>query len=152
MSSINEEQKRAIESPVNRPVIVKASAGTGKTRVLTERILFLIEKQGIKAENILAITFTKLAAEEMKQRVHKELKDSYKIPTSIGTIHSLFAEILRRDISRICEEKNEENNRDFSFDILYEDEQIRKIKQAARKTSASLSKQNISDIKNYISL
>lgn len=113
---LNSEQKAIVSAP-NQPILVVASAGTGKTRVLTERIIYLMNKLNIAPEQILSITFTNMAAEEMKERIHKRIKDSHKIPTSIGTIHAIFSDILRRDIEKICKFRR------HNFEILQEEGQ-----------------------------
>ena len=104
---LNEKQQEAVEI-IEGPVIVFAGAGTGKTRTLTQRVAYMIEN-GIRANNILAITFTNKATNEMKERLKKSLKDkSYGI--TISTFHALCARILRRDIDSLGYDKH--------FDIL----------------------------------
>lgn len=96
LSGLNQEQKEAVTS-VDGPVLVISGPGSGKTRILTHRVAYLIQK-GIPPENILAVTFTNKAANEMKERIVKLLKDikGTKNPT-IGTFHSICARILRRE-------------------------------------------------------
>lgn len=93
---LNEKQIEAVKI-VDGPVMAVAGAGSGKTRVLTNRIAYLIDNIGIPASNILAITFTNRAAEEMRNRVFRLID----IPVKgiwISTFHSMGAKILRRDI------------------------------------------------------
>lgn len=89
--------------------MVFAGAGSGKTRVITNRIAYLIAEKAVSPQNILAVTFTKKAAEEMKNRVQELLQDigknALEMPT-IGTFHSLGAMVLRRDGPNVGLERN----------------------------------------------
>ena len=96
---LNKKQKEAVLD-VGGPMLVFAGAGSGKTRVLTYKIAHLIESAGLPPENILAVTFTNKAAQEMKSRIH-ELVDNNLKGITIGTFHSIGAMILRREISKI---------------------------------------------------
>ena len=98
LSHLNEEQRQAVLH-TEGPLLILAGAGSGKTRVLTHRIAYLIEEKGVYPGNILAITFTNKAAREMKDRVEKLLKQ----PTDIwvSTFHSACVRILRKDIDKI---------------------------------------------------
>jgi len=96
---LNENQIQAVET-VNGPLLVVAGAGSGKTRVLTYRYAHLVQKYNINTDSILAITFTKKAAEEMKERI-SELLSLDTPPIWVTTFHSACAKILRRHISRI---------------------------------------------------
>jgi len=96
--SLNEEQKKAVEQ-IDGPVLLVAGAGTGKTMTLTSRIQYLIKK-GVHPEKILAITFTNKAAEEMRNRVMKGLKNHQSWPF-IRTFHSLAVFILRENHNRL---------------------------------------------------
>ena len=94
--NLNKNQKNAVEK-IGLPVLVFAGAGSGKTRVLTYKIAYLINEIGLPPENILAVTFTNKAAQEMKSRVF-ELVDKDISGINIGTFHSISASILRREI------------------------------------------------------
>ncbi|SVB69558.1 uncharacterized protein METZ01_LOCUS222412, partial [marine metagenome] len=83
LTQLNKTQQAAVKA-VNGPVLVFAGAGSGKTRVLTYKISYLINKNIVKPENILAMTFTNKAAGEMKSRVESLLNDS-QLSISIGT-------------------------------------------------------------------
>ncbi len=96
LQSLNKTQKAAVEA-TNGPVLIFAGAGSGKTRVLTHKLYYLVDKGLYKPEEILAVTFTNKAAKEMKERVMKLLKKN-ELDLSMGTFHSICAKILREDI------------------------------------------------------
>jgi DNA helicase-2/ATP-dependent DNA helicase PcrA len=93
LKDLNDAQRQAVEC-INGPVMVIAGAGSGKTRVLTYRIAHMIA-QGVNPFNILSLTFTNKAAEEMKQRVMALLGDTSGRNVWMGTFHSIFSKILR---------------------------------------------------------
>ena len=97
--NLNRIQKLAVES-FGRPVLIFAGAGSGKTRVLTHKIAHLVEQNLVQAENILAVTFTNKAAQEMKARVFSLLKNSNS-SVNLGTFHSICARILRKEIHHL---------------------------------------------------
>ena len=99
LTQLNKTQEAAVKA-VDGPVLVFAGAGSGKTRVLTYKISYLINKKIVKPENILAMTFTNKAAGEMKSRVKSLLNDS-QLSISIGTFHSICARFLRDQIHHI---------------------------------------------------
>ena len=103
-SDLNEQQKLAVTDESNHLRII-AGAGSGKTRVLTMRIAYLIEQKNIKPYNILAITFTNKAAKEMKTRINDMLGDA-GTGCHISTIHSLCMRILSEDIDALNYPKN----------------------------------------------
>ena len=92
LEGLNPEQQQAVLHQTG-PMLVLAGAGTGKTRVLTRRVAMLIDNN-VKPEQILALTFTRKAAAEMKERVHGLVGD-YSQEIRIGTFHSLAMEIVR---------------------------------------------------------
>jgi DNA helicase-2/ATP-dependent DNA helicase PcrA len=99
LSKLNPKQLEAVKS-VGLPNLIFAGAGSGKTRVLTYKIAYLIKEIGLPPENILAVTFTNKAAQEMKSRV-QELLDFDVSSISIGTFHSISAKILRKEIQHL---------------------------------------------------
>ncbi len=104
---LNDKQTEAVKT-TEGPVLILAGAGSGKTKTLTHRIANLL-LQGIKPENILAVTFTNKAAEEMRTRVQKLLITNYQLPTTnlfIGTFHSFGVKFLRQEIERLGYKNN----------------------------------------------
>src|SRR6201996_4541182 len=97
---MNPQQREGILS-VDGPVLLLAGAGSGKTRVITHRIAYLIEERGISPDNILAVTFTNKAAKEMGERVEKILGHSTLPQPTIATFHSSCVRVLRRDIEAL---------------------------------------------------
>jgi DNA helicase-2/ATP-dependent DNA helicase PcrA len=102
--SLNTQQKKAVEL-IGSPLLIFAGAGSGKTRVLTEKIAHLIEKVGMPPEHILSVTFTNKAASEMKQRVQRLITHDVSRMT-IGTFHSVCAGLLRKHIHLIGYDNN----------------------------------------------
>src|SRR3990167_4527320 len=92
LKDVNEEQKRAVLQ-TEGPMIILAGAGSGKTRVLTYKVIYLIREKNVDPHNILMVTFTNKAANEMKERIQKLSSQTDK--PLIGTFHSLCARILR---------------------------------------------------------
>lgn len=99
VNKLNPQQKQAVET-VDGPLLIMAGAGSGKTRVLTHRIAYLIATRKAAPWSILAITFTNKAAREMQDRVEKLVGPSAR-DIWVSTFHSMCVKILRRDISRI---------------------------------------------------
>ncbi|WP_185849689.1 ATP-dependent helicase [Blattabacterium cuenoti] len=95
-SSLNSSQRKIIET-INGPVLVIAGAGSGKTRVITHRIVHMINNIGVTPSRILALTFTNKAAKEMKIRISNMLNQTDLNQISLGTFHSIFSGILRKE-------------------------------------------------------
>ena len=120
---LNEPQREAVYH-TDGPLLILAGAGSGKTRVLTHRIAYLIGERGVDARNILAITFTNKAAEEMRQRVDNLVGFGAK-SVWVSTFHSACVRILRRFIDRLGYENH--------FTIYDTDDQKTLIKEVCRK-------------------
>lgn len=99
LKGLNKEQKEAVMH-VDGPLLVIAGAGSGKTRVLTHRVAYLIDEKNVNPWNIIAITFTNKAAKEMKTRIENIVGPKAN-DIWIGTFHSMCVRILRREITRI---------------------------------------------------
>ena len=99
LQGLNPAQRAAVVN-YDSPSLIIAGAGSGKTRVLTSRIAYMIE-QGVKPWNILALTFTNKAAEQMRERIAKMLPDNRSRYIRMGTFHSVFSRILRENADRI---------------------------------------------------
>ncbi len=100
LQGLNAPQREAA-THVKGPLMIVAGAGSGKTKVLTTRIAYLMDKEKVDAFNILALTFTNKAAAEMKERVEKILGNTEARNLYIGTFHSVFARVLRAEAHRI---------------------------------------------------
>jgi len=99
LSKLNKQQKNAVTS-IEGPVMILAGAGSGKTRVIIERIAYLIEKRNVSPRQILAVTFTNKAAEEMRVRLEKILSVKNK-GVHLSTFHSLGVSLLRKSINNL---------------------------------------------------
>ncbi|MBD3328718.1 AAA family ATPase [Candidatus Peregrinibacteria bacterium] len=119
MELLNQEQKQAV-TDIDGPMLVIAGAGTGKTRVITSRIIYLMLEKKVEPESILALTFTEKATEEMTTRIDEEMPLSYEEPV-IKTIHSFCDSILR--------EKAHEIGIDNNYRLLSQGEQWLFLKQ-----------------------
>lgn len=131
LKDLNPAQKKAA-SLIKGPVLILAGAGSGKTKTLTTRIAYLIQQKKAKPENILAVTFTNKAVEEMRNRVKRLLGLRSDKILNISTFHSLCVKILRKDIENLGKDKN--------FTILDADEQRTAIKQAMKLLDLDIKK------------
>lgn len=123
LASLNKEQLEAVKT-VYGPVMVFAGAGTGKTKTLITRIIYMIKEENIKPYNILAITFTKKATNEMKERLEKVLGMDARA-VHISTIHSLCAMILRHNSLLLGYERN--------FEVIDEEDQLKALNEIYKK-------------------
>jgi len=124
LDKLNKQQKNAVTAG-NGPVLVVAGPGSGKTRVLTQRIAYLIAVEGVRPWQILAVTFTNKAAKEMQERVKRLLPDQAIEGIMLGTFHSICARILRREAEHLPIESN--------FVIFDSDDQERVVKSVIRE-------------------
>lgn len=131
LENLNEEQRRAVVD-TEGALLVLAGAGSGKTRVLTTRVAYLVKNMNVDPYNILAITFTNKAAGEMKQRVANMLGESCEV--WISTFHSMCAQILLRECERIGYGKN--------FSIYAEAECARVLKRIMKSPSDADNEKN----------
>ena len=119
LSKLNKEQKIAVEHKKG-PLLVLSGAGTGKTRVLTSRFVYIVKNLNVNFNKIIAVTFTNKAANEIKERVNSELQSSIDTPW-IGTFHSIFAKFLRKHSNLVKLKSN--------FTILDIEDQKKLLKQ-----------------------
>ena len=125
---LNPAQREAVEQ-TEGPILILAGAGSGKTRVLTTRIGYLMKEKKVKAENILAITFTNKAANEMRERVDETLNDEDTSAMWITTFHSCCVRILRKSINKIGYNR--------SFVIYDSSDQVTLVKDCLRELNYS---------------
>ena len=129
-STLNPQQQEAVYH-TEGPLLILAGAGSGKTRVLTHRIAYLIDKKGINPWNILAITFTNKAASEMRERVDKIVGFGSE-SVWVSTFHSTCVRILRRYIDRL--------GYDTRFAIYDTEDQKTLMKEVCRKLNIDTKK------------
>ncbi len=123
LTGLNDKQKEAVVT-TEGPVMVIAGAGSGKTKVLTHRIAYIINELGIPSFNVLAVTFTNKAATEMKNRVSKLIDVDTKYMW-ISTFHSFGARVLRKDIHHLGYKRD--------FTIIDTDDQLKEVKSLCKK-------------------
>ena len=140
LSGLNKQQIEAVKH-IDGPMLVLAGAGSGKTKVLTSRIAYLIE-QGVSIDNILAITFTNKAAKEMKEREIKLIGYDAK-SIQISTFHSLGLKIIKENYARLGYKSN--------FVILDSDDTLTVVKKIMKDLNLNPKFYNARDIRNKIS-
>src|SRR5437588_12185006 len=122
LSSLNQRQREAVIE-TEGPLLILAGAGSGKTRVITVRIAYLISERGVAPHNILAVTFTNKAAQEMRERVNRLIGGQHLTSAPlVSTFHSLCVRMLRRDIEKL------EEGYTRSFTIYDQDDSVRVVK------------------------
>jgi DNA helicase-2/ATP-dependent DNA helicase PcrA len=119
LATLNPAQREAVEA-IQGPVLILAGPGSGKTRVITHRVVYLVKLCGVSSHNIMAVTFTNKAAREMRERLEQLLGQAVEALT-LGTFHAICARILRREGKAIGLES--------SFVIYDEDDQLSLMKQ-----------------------
>jgi DNA helicase-2/ATP-dependent DNA helicase PcrA len=148
LSSLNPPQREAVEH-VEGPLLILAGAGSGKTRVVTMRIAYLIREKGVDPAKILAVTFTNKAAREMKERLEKLLGKQVVEPMWVSTFHSFCVRVLRVEASRLGFTPD--------FSIFDKDDQLRVVKECMHELQidekvfkASQAQWRISEAKNQM--
>ncbi|MGC9293009.1 MAG: ATP-dependent helicase [Acidobacteriaceae bacterium] len=129
LDNLNPQQRSAVES-VDGPLLVLAGAGSGKTRVITYRIAYLVQERGVAPDSVLAVTFTNKAASEMAERVERLLGHSTLARPLLATFHSFCVRLLRRDIESL---RSNGRGRTRNFAIYDENDQQAVVKQAMRR-------------------
>ena len=142
LHGLNPQQARAVEAP-DGPVLVLAGPGSGKTRVLTHRVAYLVEVRKVWPRQILAVTFTNKAAREMRERLDKILGPTRSGELTLGTFHAICARWLRRDAHEIG------LSRDFV--IFDEDDQQQVVKRVLNELNIDDKKYKPSAVLNAIS-
>src|ERR1051325_1759943 len=141
LSGLNSAQLEAVRNS-DGPTMIVAGAGSGKTRVLTHRIAYLLE-QGTKPWNVLALTFTNKAAREMKERIGHMMPPEMASSIWMGTFHSIFARILRKHAKEL--------GYTSSFTIYDSDDSLSAIKQVMNGLSISKDQFNPNAVRSRIS-
>lgn len=129
LDNLNKEQREAVQT-IQGPLLVLAGAGSGKTKLLTSRIAYLIQN-GVKPRNILAVTFTNKAAKEMKERLGNILGENIVKYMWVGTFHGICGRILRENIENYSFQSGKKLDKNFS--IYDENDSNAVIKQAIKK-------------------
>jgi len=129
LANLNPEQRSAVET-VEGPVLILAGAGSGKTRVITHRIAWMIREKNVAPDSILAVTFTNKASGEMAERVEKLIGHGSLTKPLIATFHSLCVRILRRDVEAL---KVGGKGLTRTFAIFDENDQQGIVKQVMRR-------------------
>ncbi len=141
LENLNSVQKKAVQS-IDGPVLVLAGAGSGKTRVLTYRVAYLLDQTNVKPWEILAVTFTNKAANEMKERILQLTNNAGK-DIWIGTFHAICSRILRRDGERLGFPRN--------FNVFDRDDQKRFLKSVMTDLNINLKQITIDMVHSRIS-
>ena len=141
LEGLNPEQRAAV-THLDGPLLILAGAGSGKTRVITYRIAYMMKKHNVAPSSILAITFTNKAANEMRQRIEGLVGDRSKY-IWCGTFHSIFARLLRRHAELLGYSQN--------FSIIDTDDQLKLVKDSMKELDIADSQFKPKSIQNEIS-
>jgi len=142
LRGLNPQQRAAVEAG-DGPALILAGPGSGKTRVLTNRVAYLIEARGVDPRHIMAVTFTNKAAREMKDRLDRLLGPNRAAELTLGTFHANCARFLRRDAPHLG------LSRDF---VIYDaDDQEALVKRALKDLNVDDKKYKPSSVLNAIS-
>ena len=141
IDSLNDKQKEAVVN-TEGPMLILAGAGSGKTKVLTTKVAYLINEKNVSPSNILAITFTNKAAKEMKERIYSMI-GGYAFRIQISTFHSFGLKIVKEN----CKLLGYDNN----FTILDSDDSLSVIKRIMKDLNIDANKFNTKEIKSVIS-
>ena len=141
INNLNENQKLAVTT-TEGPLLILAGAGSGKTKVLTTRIAYLIEEKNVSPYNILAITFTNKAAKEMQSRVIN-LVGEYAKNMQVSTFHSFGLRLLRENYDKLGYDRN--------FVIMDSDDSLTVVKKILKKMNLDPKQYNPNAIRNKIS-
>ena len=131
LKNLNEQQKEAV-SYLNGPLLIVAGAGSGKTKVLTSRIVHIIKQKKAFPNQIIAVTFTNKAAKEMQNRVSKILKKEATGLSWLGTFHSISAKLLRKHAPAVGLKSN--------YSIIDQDDQVRLVKNICKAENIDIKK------------
>ena len=131
LKNLNEQQKEAV-SYLNGPLLIVAGAGSGKTKVLTSRIVHIIKQKKAFPNQIIAVTFTNKAAKEMQNRVSKILKKEATGLSWLGTFHSISAKLLRKHAPAVGLKSN--------YSIIDQDDQVRLVKNICKADNIDIKK------------
>lgn len=130
LDNLNNEQREAVQT-VQGPLLILAGAGSGKTKLLTSRIAYLIKSCNIRPRDILAVTFTNKAAKEMKERLGRILGENVVKYMWVGTFHGICGRMLRENIETYSFQSGKKLDKNFS--IYDETDSVAVIKQAIKK-------------------
>src|SRR5215472_4881232 len=124
LADLNPHQREAV-STIKGPLLILAGPGSGKTRVIVQRVAYLLAAEGIYPYNVLAVTFTNKAARELRERLDSLVGPDLARGLSVGTFHALCARWLRRDITHL--------GRDPAFAIYDDNDQMDLVKQILKE-------------------
>ena len=131
LQNLNENQKKSVIN-INGPCLIVAGAGSGKTKVLTTRVVHIIKEKKAWSNQILCVTFTNKAAREMQNRISKLLYQQNAAIPWLGTFHSISAKILRKHASAV--------NLNSNFTIIDRDDQVRLVKNICKVENIDIKK------------